>query len=151
MLNALIPPPVVALLFGAAMWAVDRQVSAGRVESAWLPPIAGVLLAAGVLLLIAAVVSFIAARTTINPLHPAKASSLITTGVFRLSRNPIYLADLLLLAAFAVWLGNPLNVVFLAMFVWYIQRFQILPEERALAERFGASYAAYCARVRRWL
>lgn len=150
-MNTLIPPPVVALLCGAAMWAVDRQASAARIDSAWLLPVAGVLLAAGVLLLIAAVVSFVAARTTINPLRPANASSLITTGAFRLSRNPIYLADLLLLAAFAVWLGNLLNVVFLAVFVWYIQRFQILPEERALTERFGASYAAYCTHVRRWL
>lgn len=150
MLNALIPPPVVALLCGAAMWVVDRQMS-GRIESAWLLPIAGALLATGVLLLIAAVVSFVAARTTINPLRPSNASNLITTGVFSRSRNPIYLADLLILAAYAVWLGNLLNVVFLAGFVWYIQRFQILPEERALTERFGARYTTYCAHVRRWL
>ncbi len=150
-MNLLIPPPVVVLICGVGMWAVDRYAGFGAFKAVWLAPIAYVLLAAGLLLLIVAIVSFVASRTTINPLRPSGASSLITTGVFRLSRNPIYLADLLILAAFAVWLGNVLNVVFLAAFVWYINRFQILPEERALMNLFGESYVAYFAKVRRWL
>ncbi len=71
--------------------------------------------------------------------------------MFAISRNPIYLADLLLLAALAVWFGNALNIALLALFVWYINRYQIAPEERALAQLFGEAYAAYRARVRRWL
>jgi protein-S-isoprenylcysteine O-methyltransferase Ste14 len=149
-IDARIPPPVVAAACGAAMWALDRYVDVARFQAAWLAPAAMALLAAGLLLAGAAVASFIAARTSINPLKPANASRLITTGVFRFSRNPIYLADLMLLAAFAAWLGNGLNVAVLAAFVCYINRFQIAPEERALMERFGDDYAAYCARVRRW-
>ena len=150
-MNPLIPPPIVAAIVGVLMWAVNRWLELGRVESSFLTPVAIVLLAAGLLLMLVAVASFIAAKTTVNPLRPSRASSLVTTGIFRLSRNPIYLGDLLLLAALAVWLGNIVNLLLLVPFVWYINRFQIIPEERALADRFGASYVAYCARVRRWL
>jgi protein-S-isoprenylcysteine O-methyltransferase Ste14 len=150
-MNPLAPPPVVAALIGGVMWAVDRQFIATRFESTWLTPIAVVLLVAGLLLALAAVVSFITAKTTINPLRPSRASSLITTGVFGFSRNPIYLADLLILAALAVWLGNIINLLFLFVFVWILQRFQIAPEERALTKLFGERYAAYCSKVRRWL
>lgn len=150
-MTLLIPPPVVAAICGAAMWAVARYAGVGNIDAAWLLVVAVIVGAAGVLLMLAAVMSFITAKTTINPFKPANASRLITTGVFRLSRNPIYLADLLLLAAFAAWLGNVFNVVFLATFVWYINRFQIAPEEQALTARFGDNYAAYCARVRRWV
>jgi protein-S-isoprenylcysteine O-methyltransferase Ste14 len=150
-MNPLIPPPIVAAIVGVLMWAVNRWLELGRVESTFQTPVAIVLLVAGLLLMLAAVASFIAARTTVNPLRPSRASSLVTTGIFRLSRNPIYLGDLLLLAALAVWLGNIVNLLLLVPFVWYINRFQIIPEERALADRFGASYVAYCARVRRWL
>ena len=150
-MNPLIPPPIVAAIVGVLMWAVNRWLELGRVESSFLTPVAIVLLAAGLLLMLVAVASFIAAKTTVNPLRPSRASSLVTTGIFRLSRNPIYLGDLLVLAALAVWLGNVVNLLLLLPFVWTINRFQIIPEERALADRFGASYVAYCARVRRWL
>lgn len=150
-MNPLIPPPIVAAIVGVLMWAVNRWLELGRVESAFQTPAAIVLFVAGLLLMLVAVASFVAAKTTVNPLRPSRASSLVTTGIFRLSRNPIYLGDLLVLAALAVWLGNVVNLLLLVPFVWYINRFQIIPEERALADRFGAGYVAYCARVRRWL
>lgn len=150
-MNPLIPPPVVVAIIGTLMWAVNRSLPWGSFTFEFRETAALLLLAAGLLLMAMAVVQFIAARTTINPLRPSRASRLITTGVFALSRNPIYLADLLLLAAFAVWLGNAFNVALLVLFVCYINRYQIVPEERALTQLFGAAYAAYCARVRRWL
>ncbi|MBM3344234.1 MAG: isoprenylcysteine carboxylmethyltransferase family protein [Betaproteobacteria bacterium] len=150
-MRALIPPPVVAAILAAAMWLTQRVFAFANVSAPWLAPTAAVMLIAGVMLFIAAGVSFMRARTTINPMKPANASALITTGIFALSRNPIYLADLLLLAAFALWLGNVINIVFLPAFVWYIKRFQIAPEEDALRALFGDAYAAYCAKVRRWL
>lgn len=150
-MNPLVPPPVVVAVVGVIMWTVDRNLELGKFKSALLGPIAGVLLVAGLLLMFAAVASFVAANTTINPLRPSRASSLITTGVFRISRNPIYLADLLILAALAAWLENITNLLFLFIFFWYIQRFQIAPEERALSKLFGERYVAYCAKVRRWL
>ena len=150
-MNPLIPPPVVAVIIGLLMWVVNQTLALGKFESELQQPIALALLAAGLLLMVVAVGYFIAARTTINPLRPARTSSLITTGIYAISRNPIYLGDLLVLAALAVWFGNVLNVMLLAPFVWYINRFQIIPEERALAQLFGEAYDAYRSRVRRWL
>ena len=150
-MNPRIPPPIVAAVFGVLMWAVNRKLEFGRVEFAFQTPVAIVLLVAGLLLMLVAVASFVVAKTTVNPLRPSRASSLVTTGIFRLSRNPIYLGDLLVLAALAVWLGNAVNVVLLVPFVWTINRFQIIPEERALTDLFGERYVAYCSRVRRWL
>src|ERR1700704_6198089 len=150
-MNPLVPPPVVAAIIGSVMWAVDRKLELGKFESALRAPVAWVVLRVGLLLMFVAVASFVAAKTTVTPLRPSRASSLVTTGIFRISRNPIYLGDLLVLAALAVWLGNLVNVVLLFPFVWYINRFQIIPEERVLEKLFGASYVAYCSRVRRWL
>lgn len=150
-MNPLVPPPVIVAVIGLAMWAVDRKLEYGKFESALQAPVAGVLLAAGLLVMFAALSFFIAARTTVNPLRPSRASTLVMTGMFRISRNPMYLGDVLVLAALAVWLGNAINIALLFVFVWYINRFQIFPEERALTELFGASYVAYCSQVRRWL
>lgn len=150
-MSLLLPPPLVVALLAAAMWGLDRAFPAGRIAFAGQQSLAIALLALAAALMAAAVVSFASAKTTINPLRPANASHLITTGVFRWSRNPIYLADLLLLAAWAGWLGHVANVVWLAVFVAYINRFQIRPEEAALSRLFVAEYATYCARVRRWL
>lgn len=150
-MNPLVPPPVVVAIIGVVMWAVGRKLELGKFEAALQAPVAGVLLIVGLSLMIVAVASFIAAKTTVNPLRPSRTSSLVTTGIFRISRNPMYLGDLLVLAALAVWLGNVVNVVLLVFFIWYINRFQIIPEERALTNLFGESYVAYCSRVRRWL
>jgi protein-S-isoprenylcysteine O-methyltransferase Ste14 len=150
-----LPPPLVLALLAAAMWGADRLLPALRIESsllsAWLKPLAIVLFIAGLLLAAAAVTSFITHKTTINPLAPSRASHLISRGVYAYSRNPIYLADLLLLIALALWLGNPVNMIGPVLFVAFINQFQITPEEQALARLFGEHYAAYRARVRRWL
>ena len=150
-MNPLIPPPVVAAIIGALMWVVNRSLPWGGFTFEFREPAALLLLATGLLLMLAAAGQFFAAKTTINPMRPANASKLITTGVFAMSRNPIYLADLLILAAVAVWLSNVINAALPALFVCYLNRFQIAPEEHALSERFGEAYAAYRARVRRWV
>jgi protein-S-isoprenylcysteine O-methyltransferase Ste14 len=149
--DLLIPPPVVFAILAAAMWAINRALDPGRIDSGLLAVGAGALAIIGALVMGMAVKALFTAKTTINPLKPLRASRLITGGVFRYSRNPIYLGDLLILAALAVWLGQPANLALLAVFVGYVDRFQIRPEERALSALFGAEYAAYCARVRRWL
>ncbi|MEQ1774804.1 MAG: isoprenylcysteine carboxylmethyltransferase family protein [Burkholderiales bacterium] len=150
-MSRLIPPPVVAAVVGLLMWSIHKTLAFGTFASELQKPAALTLLSIGLLLIAVAAGQFIAARTTINPMKPSRASNLVTTGVFAFSRNPIYLGDLLMLAALAVWFGNGVNVVLLFLFVWYINRFQIVPEEQALAQNFGAAYHAYCSRVRRWL
>ena len=151
MKNPLIPPPVVVAIVASLMWLTNRTLGIGQFDFAWLRPLSVALLIVSLLLMAYAVASFVAVKTTVNPLRPARASSLVTTGIFKFSRNPIYLGDLLMLTAFSLWLGNVVNLAFLVLFVAYINRFQIVPEERALTQLFGENYIAYCARVRRWL
>ena len=86
-----------------------------------------------------------------NPLEPANAANLVTGGVFRLSRNPMYLSLLLLLVAYAVRLDAPAVWLGPIVFVAYVTRFQIHPEERALEAKFGPAYLQYQLRTRRWL
>ena len=95
--------------------------------------------------------SFRRARTTVNPLRPANSSALVTSGIYRHTRNPMYLGMATLLAAWATWLGTPWALFGIVAFVAWITRFQIIPEERVLANLFGADFAAYRARVRRWI
>jgi protein-S-isoprenylcysteine O-methyltransferase Ste14 len=100
---------------------------------------------------VAGMLAFLKARTTVNPLRPEKASALVTGGIFRWTRNPMYLGMAMLLVAWAVYLANPISVVLIPVFVVYMNRFQIAPEERALESRFGAQFTEYRDRVRRWL
>jgi protein-S-isoprenylcysteine O-methyltransferase Ste14 len=98
-----------------------------------------------------AIRAFRRANTTVNPVHVERASALVTSGRFARTRNPMYVAMALLLAAWAAWLCQPAPLLGPLVFVLFIARFQIIPEERALAAIFGADYAAYKNRVPRWL
>ena len=95
--------------------------------------------------------SFQRARTTINPVRIDEASHLVTSGVFGVTRNPMYVALTALLMAWACWLASPWVWAGPLSFALFIHRFQILPEERVLAEKFGSAYDAYRRRVRRWI
>ncbi len=145
-----IPPPAVALLIAGLMWL------------ARLPPIlplpqlvrllaAGVLAAAGAAVALAGVLSFRRARTTVNPLKPETSAALVSTGVYSVTRNPMYLGMLLGLFAWVAYLPSPWPLLGPLLFALYITRFQIVPEERVLDRMFGASFAAYKKQVRRWL
>ena len=109
------------------------------------------LAALGVVIAIAGVVSFRRAKTTVNPMRPESASSLVVSGIYRYTRNPMYLGLLLLLLGWAIFLSNLAAFAVLPAFVVYINRFQIGPEERALDALFPREYPAYRARVRRWI
>jgi len=82
---------------------------------------------------------------------PQSASALVVSGIYRFTRNPMYVGFLFVLLGWAVWLSNGLSFLFLPAFVLYMNRFQIQPEERALHARFGQEFVAYTSRVRRWL
>ena len=112
---------------------------------------AAILIAAGLAIGIAAFLQFRRVETTINPMTPDRASALVTRGLYRLSRNPIYVGDAVILVACALLFANALAFAAALAFIAYIDRFQIRPEERALRERFGPSYETYCREVRRWL
>lgn len=147
----LLPPPVVALAAAAGM----AFVPIGPAWPAW--PGTGwrgaglVCGAAGLLLMAVAAWTLHRQRTTLDPIRPERARELVTQGVYALSRNPIYLADALMLLGWALWLAQPAALLWLAGFVAWIDRVQIATEEPALARLFGDAYRAYCARVRRWI
>jgi protein-S-isoprenylcysteine O-methyltransferase Ste14 len=99
----------------------------------------------------AGVLAFRGQRTTVNPLTPGASSSVVTAGVYRLSRNPMYLGFFFALAGWALFLSNVGSLVLLPGFLAYLTQFQIKPEERALLEKFGPEFEQYMTRVRRWL
>jgi protein-S-isoprenylcysteine O-methyltransferase Ste14 len=106
---------------------------------------------AGALISAAGVVQFRRAKTTVNPMNPAASSSLVVAGIYRWTRNPMYLGFLVALLGVTSWLASPPALLVLPPFVLYMNRFQIVPEERALAARFAGSFDEYRRRVRRWL
>ncbi|CEA03946.1 isoprenylcysteine carboxyl methyltransferase [Pseudomonas saudimassiliensis] len=97
------------------------------------------------------VLSFRRACTTVNPLQPQQASELVEAGIYRYSRNPMYLGFAIILTAWALILVSPLALLGVVVFVLYMNRFQIAPEERALEALFGESFVRYRVRVRRWI
>lgn len=147
-----IPPPLVAAVAAAGMVSV----------SLWLGPVLALpsglriggalaLAALGAGFDVSGLWMFRKARTTFSPLRPDRSAAVVQTGVYRITRNPMYLGMVLILLGLALYLASPWAFLGPLAFAAYITRFQIVPEERALTERFGEAYAAYCARVRRWL
>lgn len=146
-----VPPPVVALVAAAAMYLASRWVPAPHLDLETRVPIAALLAAAGVVVDIAGLRAFRRHRTTVNPLYPDQASSLVTSGIYGWTRNPMYLGLLLLLTGWAFWLSTAVSFLGLPIAVGYLTRFQIVPEERALRAKFPRELADYARRVRRWL
>lgn len=146
-----IPPPVIMLATGILMWLASILFPGLSVP--WLHSAAWVAVTAllGLAISLLGVVNFKRARTTVDPRRPAEATTLVTSGLYRYSRNPMYLGVLLVLIGWALFLGNLVSVLFIVGFALFINRYQILPEERLLQEKFGADFMAYKARVRRWI
>lgn len=151
MLDLKVPPVALVILTGVLMgfvaWAAPRFsfVLPAR------PFVAVGIAIAGVVVTLLGVASFRRAKTTVNPMKPETSSSLVVSGIYRRTRNPMYLGFLLIMLGWAFWLSNTLAFVVLPGFVLYMNRFQIGPEERALASRFGPDFIAYKGRVRRWI
>lgn len=108
------------------------------------------LFIAGVLIALAGVIGFRRARTTVNPMQPETSRVLVQTGIYRFTRNPMYLGFLLMLAGYGVWLANLPALVWLIGYVLYLTQFQIIPEERWLTQKFGDEFLRYRQHVRRW-
>jgi protein-S-isoprenylcysteine O-methyltransferase Ste14 len=146
-----IPPLLVWLVFAGAM--LGMAYSAPRLSFTLprSPAIALALVALGGAAALAGVIAFRDKRTTVNPLTPSAASFVVSSGVYRVSRNPMYLGFLLALAGWAVYLSNAGAALLLPAFVAYMTQYQIKPEERALLAKFGSEFGQYMSRVRRWL
>ncbi len=147
-----VPPLLAVLVIAGAM----RIIASSFPPLPALPaaarlPAAIILALAGVAIVASGVVSFRRARTTTSPLKPETSTSLVSTGIYRITRNPMYLGMLTILLAWAAYLPSAWALAGPVAFALYITRFQIIPEERALHSLFGAAFADYARRVRRWL
>lgn len=146
-----IPPVPLALAFGGAMWLVSVQLPGLAFALPGRIAVSATLGGLGAIFAIAGMIAFRNAVTTFNPMRPGAASALVTSGTYRLSRNPMYVGLLLTLGGWAIFLSHALAFLFLPAFVAYMNRFQISPEEEALSSKFGEEFAAYKQSVRRWL
>ena len=146
-----IPPPLVALMCASLMWLIARTDTIIGLSFIATAAIAGFLVLIGTVFAIGGMISFAQSKTTVNPLKPETASSLVTTGVYQVTRNPMYVGLAMFLLAWAVILGSAWSLLGVGLFVVFIQRFQILPEERALKQLFGEEFDSYTHAVRRWL
>ncbi len=149
--GARVPPPVIGLLTALGVWGAATLAPQWSITLPGREVVAGLLALLGVGVEALCLIAFIRARTTITPLRPDRASALVTSGLYAVSRNPMYLGMACLISAWSVWLGHPAGLIGLAVFVGLITRFQIAPEEAALRANFGAEFDAYAARVRRWI
>lgn len=153
-MNALelkVPPLLLALVLAVAMWLSVTRLPSLAMILPWRQGLAIAVAGVGLLFVLAGGYAFRKVETTVNPTKPAAASSVVVTGVYRISRNPMYVGALLALTGWAVFLSHPLPFLFLPVFVAYMNRFQISPEERALSAKFGAEYETYKHAVRRWI
>lgn len=139
------------LLGALGMWLIARYFPATPLEIPYRPALCSALVISAGVLDLAALLAFHRAKTTASPLRPEASSVLVVSGLYRHSRNPMYCGLLLMLGAWACYLAQALPFLVLPVFVLAMNRFQIIPEERILAARFGASYAVYLKTVRRWI
>jgi len=144
-----IPPPLLILFFATAMYALDMLLpnsqASFHIAFAIIPLIIGASFA------LSGIYSFRKVKTTVHPSKPERASSLVTSGVYKITRNPMYLGLFCVLMGWAIILGNVYTFIAPFIFAFYISRFQIMPEERALEGVFGDAFTAYKQKVRRWI
>lgn len=145
-----LPPAVVVFVFALAMYLLSRFLPFGYFDFFGRLWLAKILLVIAILILCVSLIQFFRSKTTIDPTVPSKSTKLVTKGLYKFSRNPMYLAMLLILLALGLKLGNAFNVLLAAGFVSYMNRFQIVPEERVLTKKYGKDFIGYCTKTRRW-
>lgn len=150
-LEVMVPPPALAAVVALAMWGVSLVAPLLQMPAALRLSACTAFAIVALVFSVAGIVAFRRARTTINPTKPEATSSLVSSGIYRVTRNPMYVGLLFVLVAWAVFRSSAWALLGPLVFLLYIGRFQIAPEERALSKLFGSEYAAYQARVRRWL
>ena len=146
------PPLALAGLLAVLMWLAARAFPQADLTLPWRGFVCAATGVAGLVLCALGVLPFRRAGTTVDPTRPERASALVTTGIYSVTRNPMYLGMLLVIVAWGLCLANAVGLVLAPLaFVLYIDRVQIPREERALTAAFGSDYTGYAGRVRRWL
>ena len=148
-LDKRVPPPIVTLIFAAIIYLSAEYFY--QFYFFYQVIVSFIVALIGICILSVAIVQFKQFKTTVNPLKPESASVLVTSGIYKFSRNPMYLGMLLLIIGLWINTGAILGFIILPSYVAYLSYFQILPEERAMKAVFSGDYEVYCQQVRRWL
>jgi protein-S-isoprenylcysteine O-methyltransferase Ste14 len=146
-----VPPVALVFICAGLMWVADASAPRFGFQFRSQALVAGAFVFVGMIVSMLGVIEFRRAKTTVNPTKPTSSSSLVEGGIYKWTRNPMYLGFLLVLSGWAVWLGNYVGFAVLPAFVTYMNSFQIWPEERALESIFGEEFARYRSQVRRWI
>jgi len=149
MLKTKIPPPVIACLFIVLLYISSFFMSEFQLEGQSYLAFFIFIISLG--LIISASLEFKRFKTTVNPLNPETASHLVVGGIYKHTRNPMYIALSAVILAFGIYYGTWLVVILLPLFIVCINYLQIFPEEAAMKKLFGEEYITYCNSVRRWL
>jgi protein-S-isoprenylcysteine O-methyltransferase Ste14 len=148
-----VPPVALLFLTAVIIWVSIRilPVLTLAIPFPWVMGLASIFVTAGGLFVLFGVIAFRSADTTMNPIKPDSTSSLVHSGIYALTRNPMYFGFLLILIGWCVYLSNATAALFVPLYVLYMNRFQIEPEERVLEQMFGQDFTTYKAKVRRWI
>ena len=144
-----IPPPIVALICIAINYLSTYLMNPIKVPN--IEKIGGLILFIGLLTAMLAILLFKKNKTTVNPMSPLKTTTLVTTGIFSITRNPMYLGLFFVISSTILFFGSWFGITSLMFYVWYINKFQIIPEEEAMEKLFGNKYHEYRQNVRKWI
>lgn len=145
-----LPPVLVFVIFSILMYLLSIVLPFGDFDFFGRQFLVFFLVGLGALVGVVSLIQFYVVKTSVDPRTPSKVTFMVTKGLYKYSRNPMYLALLMVLLAWGLWLGNAFNTLLAAGFVGYMNRFQIIPEEEVLASTYGKEFRQYCTQVRRW-
>ena len=144
-----IAPPIIALICIVINYLSTYLINPIKFPN--IEIIGGLILLLGVVTAVLATLLFKKDKTTVNPRDPEKTTTLVTNGIFSITRNPMYLGLFLSISSTILFFGSWFGIIILMFFVWYINKFQIIPEEEAMEKLFGNKYSEYRQKVRRWI
>lgn len=146
-----IPPAVQFILGVAGIWLIEKLFPNKMLFTSYNLELAVICLILAGIFGVWGLIEFYRFSTSVNPHKPEHASSLVTTGIYNISRNPMYVALLIGLLAPVFYWGNGYTIIIPLLFIWYMNEFQIKPEEKVMEQKFGDEFQEYMKSVRRWI
>ena len=144
-----IPPPLLVLILVISNYFSSKKIDLILIPNQTL--ISFIIFLIGVIILINPIIKFIKSRTTIDPINFKKVNKLIISGIYKYSRNPMYLGLLMIVISNTIFFLNILSITTPILFYLWINKFQIKREEIFLTEKFGQEYLLYMTKTRRWI